>query len=82
MLSYKNAKNIVPAAIALMKNGYHMYITRAKVRGEELMRLRAGFFKDRSEANAVGKKIMSILKADEPWIIKIGDRELKEFGGY
>jgi hypothetical protein len=43
---------INPPAIRLMKNGYPVYITRARVKGKDWLRLRVGFFESRTEANA------------------------------
>ena len=65
-----------------MKSGYHTYITKATVKGEEWMRIRAGFFEKRSAAVSEGKKIMKILKNEKAWAVKIEKGELEEFGGY
>lgn len=80
--SEKELKKIVLPAIALMKNGYHAYIARASVKGEEWVRLRVGFFEKRSEAVSEGERIMEVLNAQETWAARIGEEELKEFGGY
>jgi hypothetical protein len=82
VLSSQTSKKIVPAALKLMKNGYLVYISSAVVKGQEWMRLRVGYFGDRSEASAAGKKIVSLLEADGAWIARLGEQELKEFGGY
>jgi hypothetical protein len=82
VLSSQNAKDLVPSAIMLMKNGYPVYISNAMVKGQEWMRLRVGFFPTRSEAMAVGKEILSILNTDETWITQVARREVEEFGGY
>jgi len=82
VLSSRTSKKIVPAALKLMKNGYRVYISSAVVKGQEWMRLRVGFFGDRPKATAAGKKIMSVLEADDAWVAKLGELELKEFGGY
>jgi septal ring-binding cell division protein DamX len=65
-----------------MKNGYRVYISSAVVKGKEWMRLRVGFFGNRSEASAAGKKITSLLEADGAWVDRLGEQEIKEFGGY
>lgn len=82
VLSSRTSKKIVPAALKLMKNGYRVYISSAVVKGQKWMRLRVGFFGDRPKATAAGKKIMSVLEADDAWVAKLGELELKEFGGY
>jgi hypothetical protein len=82
VLSSQTSKKIVPAAIKLMKNGYRVYISSAVVKGKEWLRLRVGFFDDRSKASAAGKKIISLLEADGAWIARLEEKELKEFGGY
>ncbi|MBW2114720.1 MAG: SPOR domain-containing protein [Deltaproteobacteria bacterium] len=82
VLSSRTSKKIVPAALKLMKNGYRVYISSAVVKGQEWMRLRVGFFGDRPKATAAGKKIMSVLEADDAWVAKLGELELKGFGGY
>jgi len=82
VLSSRTPKKIVPAALKLMKNGYRVYISSAVVKGQEWMRLRVGFFGDRSKASAAGKKIISLLEADGAWIARLEEQELKEFGGY
>lgn len=82
VISSQDSKKLVPPAITLMKNGYRVYIANAAVKGKEWMRLRAGFFRDRSKAAAAGKEIMFILKAGDAWVTKIEKSELEEFGGY
>ena len=82
VLSSRTSKKIVPAAVKLMKNGYRVYISSAVVKGQKWMRLRVGFFADRSKASESGKKIISLLKADGTWIAGLEEQEIKEFGGY
>jgi type IV secretory pathway VirB10-like protein len=82
VLSSQRAKDLVPPAIVLMKNGYPVYISKATIKGKDWMRLRVGFFATRSEAMAVGKEILSILNTDETWVTQVEHRELEEFGGY
>jgi len=82
VFSSQNSKKIVPAAIKLMKNGYRVYITNVTIKGKEWLRLRAGFFRNRSEATAAAKKIKSVFKEDDAWIAKIGKMERERFGGY
>ena len=81
VLSATTNEKIIPVAIRLIKNGYPVYITRATVKRKDWMRLRVGFFKNKTEADTEGKKIMSLLNLDNSWVTKI-EKELEEFGGY
>jgi hypothetical protein len=82
VLSSTTDQEIISAAIRLIRNGYPAYITRAKVKGKDWMRLRVGFFKNRTDADKEGKKIMSMLNLHDSWITEVGKEELEEFGGY
>ena len=82
VLSAQTAKHIVPTAITLMKNGYHVYITIGKVRGKDWIRLRTGFFDNSLKAVAAAKEIMSIVDVEGAWAVKIEESELEEFCGY
>jgi len=73
---------INPPAITLMKNGYPVYITRARVKGKDWLRLRVGFFESRTEANVEAKKIMAMVNLTDSWVAKVEEKEFKEFGGY
>lgn len=73
---------IVSAAARLIKNGYPVYITSARVKGKEWKRLRVGFFGNRSEAAKEAKKMMAILNLVDSWVAKIVKKEFEEFGGY
>jgi hypothetical protein len=75
-------KKINPTAIRLMKNGYPVYITRARVKGKDWLRLRVGFFGSGTEANIERKKIMAMVNLTDSWVAKVEDKEFKEFGGY
>lgn len=79
VMSVRNSRQIGPMAIALMKNGHRVYLSMAKVRGKEWVRVRVGFFRDASEASAAQRKIMPMV--NDAWLAKIGDKELEEFGG-
>lgn len=81
VLSATTNEEIIPVAIRLIKNGYPVYITRAKVNGKCWMRLRVGFFKNKTEADTEGKKMISFLNIGNVWVTKIG-KEFEEFGGY
>ena len=82
VLSATTREKINPVAIKLIKNGYPVYITTARVKGTDWMRIRIGFFHKKSEADAVGKKIMGTLQSRDSWSTKAGDVERKTYGGY
>lgn len=82
VLSTTTNVEIIPVAIRLIQNGYPVYITRTKVKGKDWMRLRVGFFKNKTIAETEGKKIMTMLNLADSWITKVGKKEFKEFGGY
>jgi hypothetical protein len=81
-LSSPEEKEVVPAALSLVDNGYPAYITKASVKGQNYLRLRVGFFKDRAAADTENKKIMSLLNISDAWITKAEESEIIEFGGY
>jgi hypothetical protein len=82
-LSVLEMKFVVPTAVRLMKRGYHVYLTRATVKGKEWIRLRIGFYDNESEANDVREKIVSDMdKTGDSWVTKISMNELEEYGGY
>jgi cell division septation protein DedD len=82
VLSATTAAEIVPPAVALVKEGYPVYIVRANVQGKEYMRLRVGFFKSRSEADEVGKKIKGQLNFQDSWSTKPDKEEYEEVAGF
>jgi hypothetical protein len=82
VISDTTHKEINPTAIRLMKNGYPVYIARARVKGKDWLRLRVGFFRSKNEANIEAKKIMTMVKLTNSWVAKIDEKEFKEFGGY
>lgn len=82
VLSSPNKAEIIPAAIRLVKEGYPVYITRAKVKGKDYMRLRVGFFEKKAAADLEGKKIMAMLNLPNSWTLKAGKHEFEDFGRY
>ncbi|NVM26535.1 MAG: SPOR domain-containing protein [Desulfobacterales bacterium] len=82
VLSATTDGKIIPLAIKLINNGYPAYVTRAKVKGKDWMRLRVGFFRNQTEADTEGKKIMAMLKLADSWVVKVGEEERVEFGDY
>jgi len=81
VLSATTKEEIVPATIRLIKNGYPAYITYFKLKAKDWMRLRVGFFENKTEADMERKKIMTLLNLDYSWVTKVG-KELAEFGRY
>jgi hypothetical protein len=82
LISSPYLKEITPQVIRLTDAGYFVYITSAVVNGKEWYRLRAGFYKSRSEANRAGEEIKNHLNIPDIWTAKVGDEEFHEFGGY
>ena len=82
IISTTTGKEVVPSAIKLIKGGYSVYITSAMVKGKSYQRLRVGFFKNKAEAAAEGKKIMTLLKTTEFWHTTVTKSEHKAFAGY
>jgi len=73
---------IMPAVIGAIKNDYTAYISTARVNDKDWMRVRVGFFMDRAQAEAEGKKIMEILKFKDSWTTRLGKNEFAEFARY
>jgi cell division septation protein DedD len=82
VLSTPNKKEIIPATMRLLHEGYLAYITRTNIKGKDYMRLRVGFFGKKAEADAAGEKIKALLNLGDPWKTKAGKEEFKEFAGY
>jgi len=81
--SARSLDGVVESAVLLMKNGYHVYLTKRSLADEEWIRLRVGFFQGPSEALAVSEKLRSLLSLSKaPWILKINSEELQAYGGY
>ena len=82
VLSSPKMESVVSNAIELMKNGYAVYLTRIKVKGEDWMRVRTGFFNTRKEADREGKKLISLTNIKDIWTTKATKQEFEEFCGY
>jgi len=82
VLSSPEEKKIVPDAVRLADNGYPAYITRANVKGQDYIRLRVGFYEEKPEADAAGRKIAEVLNVSDIWTTRADASEYKEFGGY
>lgn len=81
-LSSPSLEEVGPHAVKLIEAGYYVYIANAIVRDKAYYRLRAGFYKTRSETDMEGEKIKKILNISDIWTAKIDDAEFSEFGGY
>lgn len=82
VLSSTSSAEITPPAVTLVKQGYPVYIVRANVQGKDYMRLRVGFFKNRSETDEVGKKIKEQLNFQDSWSTKADKEEYEEVAGF
>jgi len=82
VLSATTRAEMVLPAVALVKQGYPVYIVRAHVNGKDYMRLRVGFFKKRTEADEVGKKIREQLDFQDSWSTKADPEEYEEVAGF
>jgi hypothetical protein len=82
VLSTTSGKELITPAIKLIREGYPVYITSARVKGKDFQRLRVGFFKDQGEAETEGRKIMPLLKIAEFWPTKVAKSEHELFAGY
>jgi len=82
VLSTTSGAEIVPPAVTLVKQDYPVYIVRASVKGKDYMRLRVGFFKNRSEADEVGKKIKEQLNLKDSWSTRADKEEYEEVAGF
>jgi cell division septation protein DedD len=77
VLSTPNKKEIIPATMKLLHEGYLAYITRTNIKGKDYMRLRVGFFGKKTEADAAGEKIKALLNFGDPWKTKAGKEEFR-----
>lgn len=82
VLSSSNMKEVIPVVVRLVRVGFPVYITRARVKGTDYMRVRVGFFAEKAEADAEGKRLVEVLKLPDFWTIKAREEEVQEFGGY
>ena len=81
-LSATSNEEIIPAAISLIRNGYPAYLTEARVRETDWLRLRIGFYGSKDEADAAGLQIMNILDFSDSWTTQVGPQEFEQFAGY
>lgn len=79
VLSLKKPGNLATPTIELIRAGYDAYITRVVVKGKPWLRLRVGFYRDRSGALKAKKKISELLGRDDSWIARADKKEVAEF---
>lgn len=82
VMSASDVAEIVPPAILLARQGYPAYITRAYVKGKDYLRLRVGFFPNKSEAFEQGEKVRKLLGFEEFWATRVDDVEYEEVAGF
>jgi hypothetical protein len=82
VLSTTAEGEIPPLAIRLMKNGYKVYIARAKIKGKDWMRLRVGFFGSLAEGNREEEKMRPLVNLGDLWVTKADKKELDEFASF
>lgn len=76
-----NAK-IIPIMAQLVKHNYPVYLSSAKVKEKDWIRIRVGFFKERAEAEAEKRRIMTITGIRDSWESQVGPIEFEQFAGY
>jgi cell division septation protein DedD len=82
VLSFPQQEKIVRDALTLADNGYRAYVIKANVKGVDYLRLRVGFFSEKTAAESEGKKIAAMLNIADVWTTRPDEAEVKEFGGY
>ena len=80
--SSQKQEKIDSLVFPLIKEGLPTYITKAKIKGKEWIRLRVGFFKTRAEAEAAAARIKSIVTAKDAWVARLGPQECRQYAGY
>jgi hypothetical protein len=81
--SVRSVGETIPPAIALMKEGYHVYLSKTELAGEEWIRLRVGFYSSIFEAMAVCEKLEPLMRnVGEPCVLKIEAKEFRRNAGY
>jgi len=82
VISSPEEKLVVRDAVTLVDNGYPAYITSATVKGQRYIRLRVGFYDEKTRAEDEGRKISAMLNISDLWTTRADGSEYKEFGGY
>jgi len=82
VLSAKTNAEAIPPVISLIRNGYPVYLVKARVNEKEWIRVRVGFFRTKEQAEAEGKKIKEMLNFQDSWVTKLARTEFMEFAGF
>ncbi len=82
IVSSPHMKKLAPLVVKLIDDGYYVYLTETMLQGDKWYRLRAGFYRTRSEAERAGEKLKKILRIKDTWTTKIENEEFLDFGGY
>jgi hypothetical protein len=81
--SVRTPDKTVPPAIALMKKGYHVYLIKTDLAGEQWIKLRVGFYPNILEAMAVCEEIRPLTgSSGEPCVSRIDEEEFEKNAGY
>ena len=81
--SVRTLEKTVPPATALMKKGFHVYLMKTGLAGEEWIRLRIGFYPNILEALAVCQEIKPLTgSSEETCVSRIDEEELEKNAGY
>lgn len=81
--SVRTLDKTVAPAIAMIEKGYHVYLIKTDLAGEEWIRLRVGFYPNILEAMAVCEEIKPLTGSPgEPCVSKIGMEEFEKNAGY
>ena len=81
-LSSPDKAMVVSAVVRLIREGFPVYITRAKVSGQDYIRVRIGFFEDKATGGIEGRRIMDMLNLSDTWTFRVREEEYQAFGGY
>ena len=82
ILSDKGTGRISGLAVKLVRNGISVYITTAMIKGQQWVRLRAGFFATAAEAKQMRDELEDMLGLTGLWVAKISDEEFDKYAGY
>jgi hypothetical protein len=82
VLSATTEEKVSPIVAELARNRYPVYLSTARVKEKDWIRVRVGFFMNRAEAEAQGQRIMGLLGIDNCWVDKVNGMEFREFAGY
>jgi hypothetical protein len=78
-VSEDKVEELNSATLKLLKGGYSPYITRVKIKDKYWLRLRIGFFKDKTDANRETEKLKCLLGFSNFWITEADKAEIEQF---